>query len=98
MTCARGCCIDSRTHYASLVMGGPVKHADSDRALAADRDAYKRMRDEGLQPKALKGAARIEKRANSRFEVESGRILPEALSKRVDAAVVEAAQVTREAL
>ena len=46
-----------------------------------DLPAYKRMRDAGLQPKSTEGAARIEREATSRFEVESGQIIPHAEKK-----------------
>ena len=61
--------------------------------LAKDRPAYKRLREEGLQPHALKGAAELEARASSKWEIESGRILPERDAKRVDAANAEAAHI-----
>lgn len=37
--------------------------------------AYKRLRDEGLQPKRIDGAAEVEKRAKEKWQVETG-ILP----------------------
>ena len=40
-----------------------------------DLPAYKRMRQEGLQPKSTKGAAEIEANASTRFEVVSGQII-----------------------
>ena len=40
-----------------------------------DLPAYKRMRQEGLQPKGTKGAARIEQGAQTKFEVTSGQII-----------------------
>lgn len=98
MTCARGCCASPSEHYRSLSLGSPTPEAAStnrfEAALDRDRPAYKRLRAEGLQPARLKGAAELEKRAGSRFEIETGRILPPPMSRRMDAAVVEAAQVT----
>ena len=40
-----------------------------------DMPAYKRLRDEGLQPKRVDGAAEVEKRAKEKWQVETG-ILP----------------------
>lgn len=40
--------------------------------LTADRDAYKRLRDDGLHPRAIKGAAALEARAETRSEIERG--------------------------
>lgn len=51
-----------------------------------DREAYKRLRADGLQPRTVDGSAHLERHATTRFEVETGRIyddkasLTEALS------------------
>lgn len=47
-----------------------------DRTLTRDREAYHRLRMEGLQPKSVNGSADLEKRADTKFEVESGRLYP----------------------
>lgn len=91
MSCTRGCCASHAEHYGSLVMG--TAQSDGTRfetMLDKDRPAYKRMRDEGLQPKSVRGAARIEANASSVFEVETGRILPQRLANQVDSAQSEA--------
>lgn len=75
-------------------MGAGAPKTWEDTTLGADRDAYKRMRNEGLQPKGVKGASHFEKHAGSKWEIEAGRILPPSESKRIDAAVLEAKQVT----
>lgn len=59
----------------------------SDRQFADDRHAYKRLRDEGLQPRSIRGAALLEKTAESKFEVENGKRLTAKLGARVDEAV-----------
>lgn len=101
MSCARGCCVTQGEHYRSLTFGGTSAQARAadrfEAALDKDRPAYKRLRDQGLQPRSVKGAAEIEARASSKFEVESGRVLPPKVAKRVDSAVIEAAQVTQAA-
>ncbi len=43
-----------------------------ERQMDKDVKAYKRLRHDGLQPKGVKGAAELESRAASKFEVESG--------------------------
>lgn len=37
-----------------------------------DMPAYKRLRDQGYQPKSIDGAAVLERDASTRFEIESG--------------------------
>ncbi len=41
-------------------------------AAMTDVEAYRRLRKEGFQPRAVRGSARLEKTAESRFEIESG--------------------------
>jgi hypothetical protein len=43
-----------------------------DKKLEKDLDAYKRLRTEGLQPKAIDGSAEVEKRAEYAWQVETG--------------------------
>jgi hypothetical protein len=43
-----------------------------DKVLEKDLDAYKRLRQEGLQPKTIDGSAEVEKRANYKWQVETG--------------------------
>jgi hypothetical protein len=91
MACSRGCCSTQGEHYRSIVIGGAPSYGTTyEKQLDKDRPAYKRMRDDGLQPKGLSGAADLERRASSRWEIEAGRILPESQSKRIDAAQAEA--------
>lgn len=42
----------------------------------ADRDAYRRLRREGLQPRTIAGSAHLERHADTWFEVETGRLYP----------------------
>jgi hypothetical protein len=53
-----------------------------------DVAAYKRLRKDGLQPKSVKGAAELESRAGSAWEVNTGQNLGgnEKLGARFDAA------------
>lgn len=41
-----------------------------------DRDAYKRLRNEGMQPKSIDGAHHLENGANTKTEVEMGKLMP----------------------
>ena len=43
-----------------------------DKVLEKDLDAYKRLRQEGLQPKSIDGSAQVEKRAEYKWQVETG--------------------------
>lgn len=43
-----------------------------DKVLEKDLDAYKRLRQDGLQPPAINGAAEAESRANYKWQVETG--------------------------
>jgi len=44
--------------------------------LEKDLDAYKRLRDDGIQPRKIDGAANVEARATEKWQAESG-ILPD---------------------
>lgn len=46
-----------------------------DRVLDKDLDAYKRLRQNGVQPRKIDGAAQVEKRAEEKWQVETG-IIP----------------------
>jgi hypothetical protein len=43
-----------------------------DKILEKDLDAYKRLRSEGLQPKAIDGSAQVEQKAEYKWQVETG--------------------------
>lgn len=43
-----------------------------DKQLEKDLDAYKRLRMEGLQPKAIDGSSIAEKRAEHAWQIETG--------------------------
>ena len=44
--------------------------------LEKDLDAYKRLRQEGLQPQAIDGSAAAESRAEHSWQVETGLGIP----------------------
>jgi hypothetical protein len=77
MTCERGCCPSPAEHYRSLSfysVGEGTVHK-REKQLAKDRDAYKRLRENGTQPARLDGCARIEQVASTKEEVEHGHSL-----------------------
>lgn len=47
-----------------------------EQTLARDRDAYARLRREGLQPRTVGGSAELEATADHRHEVEMGHAFP----------------------
>jgi hypothetical protein len=44
----------------------------TERGWNVDMPAYKRLRREGLQPKKIDGAAEVEKKAEHKWQVETG--------------------------
>lgn len=58
-----------------------------------DREAYRRLRAQGLQPPRIAGSAQLERHAETRFEVETGAVsdngkgLAQALSMCADAGI-----------
>lgn len=54
-----------------------------ERRLVEDRTAFKGMRDEGIQPSKLHGAADLVRRSESRWEVENGKVLPHQVRDKV---------------
>ena len=66
-------------HFAPSAM--PTRNPVAARAKAGDpqldkdRDAYRRLRRNGEQPKHVGGSAEIEARANESFEITTGRIV-----------------------
>jgi hypothetical protein len=54
----------TRSEAASIEKNTEIMHKDV--------AAYKRLRKDGVQPKSTKGAAELEKRAGSKWEIETG--------------------------
>ena len=77
----------------------PTRHPGSQAVEARekrwekDMPAYKRLRQQGLQPKTIDGAAHIEAKAETRFEVESGQVLP-GQAKKIETAVSAIESIT----
>jgi hypothetical protein len=74
--CARGCCPSQAEHYRSVQIGtGELSPevADinrRDKALFTDREAYKRLRKDGLQPASVDGSARLEQNVKDQIEID----------------------------
>lgn len=60
---------------------GYLKRTDP-RQWTKDREAYKRLRDQGLQPKHIDGSARLEATASDRFEIEMGHLVEKPSDRR----------------
>lgn len=75
-----GCKLESVSFAASAM---PTRHPGAARAavkdpqLEKDRDAYKRLRRDGEQPKHVGGSAYIEATASESCEITTGRIIPD---------------------
>lgn len=77
MACSRGCCETQREHWGSIQFTGvtPCATSQMEKQWEKDMPAYKRLRDNGLQPKNIDGAAKIESGAETKQEVQAGVIL-----------------------
>jgi putative FmdB family regulatory protein len=53
----------------------------------ADMAAYKRLRSEGLQPRAINGSSHLEKHAGTSHEITAGQVLSKGGRKRKEAAL-----------
>ena len=100
--CPRGCCATYREHVASIGIAAsalptrkaPIIHGNNkDANLAKDRDAYKRLRDQGLQPDRLHGARDIEAQAETKLEVERSTLLTPDQRKQIDVLKSEGVEV-----
>jgi hypothetical protein len=82
-----GCRIGSVSVAASAMpsrAGGAAAKEINDREARWHKDlpAYKRLREDGTQPKGIDGAARLERDASSKVEIEMGRTFgPKAQAK-----------------
>ena len=59
---------------------------DRDKRWSKDMPAYKALRAQGLQPPRIDGSAELAARAETRFEVESGKVMP-GKAKEIDTAL-----------
>ena len=58
--------------------------------LEKDRPAYKEMRKQGLRPAKMFGADKMMNQARTKFEIESGKLMPDVPAGTINRAVAEA--------
>ena len=85
MPCTKGCCATNREHWLSVGIApsatptrSPVaaEVTATEKRWATDMNAYKSLRRQGLQPRAIDGADRLAATATDPLEIEMGRTLP----------------------
>ena len=54
----------------------------AEKAKDADMSAYKRLRQSGLQPKTINGSAHLEKHAETKSEIQAGRLYSSDASRK----------------
>ena len=54
----------------------------ADKAKDADMSAYKRLRESGVQPKSINGSAHLEKHAETKSEIQAGRLYSSDASRK----------------
>jgi hypothetical protein len=70
-------CFGCRVSTVRLNMSDAYKGTEArERDLRADLDAYKRLRNDGLQPPNIDGAADLERTATTRLQVEHPKVAP----------------------
>ena len=86
-------CITCKLLSISFGSGAaPTRHAGAaavdarEKRWAKDMPAYKALRAQGLQPPRIDGSAELAARAETRFEVESGNVMP-GKAKEIDSAL-----------
>jgi hypothetical protein len=63
---------------------------EREKRLTKDRDAFKAMRDQGIQPARLGGAAELQDRAHTKHEIETGRLVGnKSLATKIEQTVKE---------
>lgn len=89
-----GCRIQSVSFAASAMPSrsgaGDIKQ--NEKQLVKDRTAFKSMRDQGIQPGRLKGAAELQDKASTAYEIETGRLLPKSVASKIEQTTKELAK------
>jgi hypothetical protein len=87
-TCSPNCfsCKLESVTFAPSAMGtrhpGAARAAVKDPQLDKDREAYRRLRRNGEQPKHVGGSAYIEATASESFEITTGRVITDARDRK----------------
>ena len=85
MSCPRGCCPDYRTHISGINIGNfPTDTTHRERKWDKDMPAYKRLREDGLQPPHIDGSYVMERSAKNEREITMGRPMDELSHKVFD--------------
>jgi hypothetical protein len=88
-----GCKIKTVSFAASAMPTRKPEVAATNRResnLTKDRDAFKAMRQQGIQPARLKGAAELQDKAHTKHEIETGKLIGnKSLATKVEKAVKE---------
>lgn len=93
MPCGRGCCPDFKTHIRSVNLAAAATPSRRPRSVEIeatekrwhkDHDAFRRLVREGHDPGRLEGAAEIEAKATTKYEIEKGRLVPEPVKKALE--------------
>ena len=72
---------------------GAVATEKRDKQLHKDRTAFKSMREQGIQPARLTGAADLQDQASTKHEIETGRIVGNRkLAAKIEQTVKEVAK------
>lgn len=84
MSCVRGCCPDEATHFKNVSFISPetMNGNEKDRVLAKNRDAYYRLRHQGLHPPSIDSSAELESRAVDQFEIDTGKLYKDAEERK----------------
>lgn len=97
MPCSRGCCETQLEHYQSVSISASAcpsrdggRYAkrvnDTEKRWDRDFDAVRQMKQEGIVPAQVDGAADILARAETKAEIETGRLFNKAEKKVVSEA------------
>lgn len=92
MSCPRGCCATYREHLLGVTINTNVSpQRAKERQESRDMDAYKRLRQSGVQPKSIEGSHELERGASTVHEVEHRNIITDPqLRRKVTAAFEQA--------
>lgn len=78
-------CPDYRTHIKGIQVGSfPTATTHKERMWELDMPAYKRLREDGLQPPKIDGSYVLERSAKNEREIAMGRPMPELAHKVFD--------------
>ena len=64
----------------------------ADKAKDADMAAYKRLRKSGVQPKSINGSAHLEKHAETKNEIQAGRVYSSNASRKESERLMDSIQ------